>query len=103
MIGEWTDRAADVWSERGAFVLAERVKTSGPGEGEGKMSTRKSQPDPEPRLPVKLEPVSNGEFIPVERPELDALAARARVEIDENARRSGLSRRELIAAGCGAA
>jgi predicted TIM-barrel fold metal-dependent hydrolase len=67
------------------------------------MASRKSERDPEPRLPIKLAPVSNGEFIPEARPEVAAAAARARAAIDENARRAGVSRRELLATACGAA
>src|SRR5215208_4500328 len=66
-------------------------------------TSRKSDVDPEPRLPIKLAPVSNGEFIPDDRPELRAVARAARDAIDDNARRAGLSRRELLATACGAA
>jgi len=63
----------------------------------------KSSPDPELGLPIKLAPVSNGEFVPVARPELAAVARRARADIEANARRAGVSRRELLAGACGAA
>jgi uncharacterized protein len=67
------------------------------------MSSSKSRPEIELRLPIKLAPVSNGEFIPEDRPEVRAVAAEARRVIDENARRAGVSRRELLASACGAA
>jgi hypothetical protein len=67
------------------------------------MRPTKSLPEDEDRLPVKLDPVSNGEFIPVDRPEVRAIAAEARRAIDENARRAGVTRRELLASACGAA
>jgi hypothetical protein len=67
------------------------------------MATRKSDPDPDLRLPIKLHPASNGEFVPTDRPEVRVAAARARAAIDENARRSGMSRRELLGSACGAA
>jgi len=63
----------------------------------------KSRPDAEPGLPIKLDAVSNGEFIPEERPEIRALKERARSILDENARRAGVSRRELVGSACGAA
>jgi uncharacterized protein len=65
---------------------------------------RKSVPEPPPRLPIKLDPVSNGEFVP--RP-LDPRVAeaqrRALARADESARRVGLSRRDFLRSSAGAA
>ncbi len=56
------------------------------------------------RLPIKLDSTSNGEFAP--RP-LDAISRRAnalaRDAADTHARRLGLSRRQFLVSGCGAA
>ena len=65
---------------------------------------RKTSREPEVRLPIKLEPVSNGEFVP--RPEDPRLAVVRRVaheQAGENARRLGLSRRQFLESTCGAA
>ena len=55
-------------------------------------------------LPIKLGPCSNGEFLPPPPTELVLEAARrARIECDENARRTGMSRRDFLRSLCGAA
>jgi uncharacterized protein len=65
---------------------------------------RKSAPDPEPRLPIKLDSTTNGEYWP--RP-LDPRLARAlsdaRDAALEHARRLGMSRREYLSSTCAAA
>lgn len=65
---------------------------------------RKSLPEQAERLPVDLGPVSNGEFFPL-APTAPVLAARQRAgrEAGENARRAGMSRRELLSGACGTA
>jgi predicted TIM-barrel fold metal-dependent hydrolase len=58
---------------------------------------RKSQPEPEPRLPLKLEPVSNGEVMPPPAsPRLRAAIDEAWKAVEENARRTGRSRRDFL-------
>ena len=55
-------------------------------------------------LPIKLGPCSNGEFSPAPVTDLVREAAkRARVLCDENARRTGMSRRDFLLSICGAA
>jgi hypothetical protein len=55
-------------------------------------------------LPIKLGPCSNGEFVPAPPTELVAEAARrARIACDENARRTGMSRRDFLLSVAGAA
>ena len=55
-------------------------------------------------LPIKLGPCSNGEFVPAPPTDLVREAARrARIECDENARRTGMSRRDFLLSLCGAA
>ena len=54
-------------------------------------------PDREP-LPIKVEPVSNGEFFPPPlTPLLKETIRRTHVLADENARRLGISRRQFLA------
>ncbi|HEX9299629.1 MAG TPA: amidohydrolase family protein [Actinomycetota bacterium] len=61
--------------------------------------------DDDPGLPVEFGPCSNGEYDPepVLPPVLRESIARARAACDENARRTGLSRREFLLSICGAA
>jgi uncharacterized protein len=55
-------------------------------------------------LPIKLGPCSNGEFVPARPTELVLEAARrARIACEENARRTGMSRRDFLLSICGAA
>ncbi|MEA3056541.1 MAG: uncharacterized protein QOD30_1973, partial [Actinomycetota bacterium] len=55
-------------------------------------------------LPIKLGPCSNGEFVPEPPTDLvREVARRARVECEENARRTGMSRRDFLLSICGAA
>lgn len=60
-----------------------------------------SEPDP---LPIKLGPVSNGEFVPVPHtPVVREAIRRTHALADENARRLGISRRRFLSASTGAA
>ncbi len=60
-------------------------------------------PDREP-LPIKVEPVSNGEFFPPPlTPLLRETIRRTHALADENARRLGISRRQFLASATGAA
>jgi len=61
--------------------------------------------DPEgKRLPIKLDPTSNGEFVPVPLSVTNRMAnRRAHEAATENAKRLGLSRRQFLISGCGAA
>ena len=60
--------------------------------------------DEDPGLPVKLGPVSNGEYDPQPLPlVLRETIRRARDAAERNARRSGMSRREFLLSACGAA
>jgi len=60
-----------------------------------------TEPDP---LPVKLGPVSNGEFYPLPHSETVAEAIRrTRAAADENSRRLGISRRRFLTGATGAA
>ncbi len=67
-------------------------------------TSRKAAPEEEPRLPIKLDPVSNGEFFPepasAETRAAQALAMRM---AEEGARRTGRSRRDFLRSACGAA
>jgi uncharacterized protein len=68
------------------------------------VARKKSTPEPPPRLPIKLEPVSNGEFEP--RPadaRLGAIQRLAHERAAEHARRLGLSRRQFLGTSAGAA
>jgi len=59
--------------------------------------------DDEP-FPIKLGPVSNGEFLPVPHtPFVREVIRRTRVLADQNARRLGVSRREFLSGVTGAA
>jgi uncharacterized protein len=56
------------------------------------------------QLPIELGPCSNGEFDPVPlSPVAREAARRTRAECDENARRTGVSRRRFLQSLCGAA
>ncbi|QYG91025.1 hypothetical protein HC251_00310 [Iamia sp. SCSIO 61187] len=60
--------------------------------------------DEEPGLPVKLGPVSNGEFVPVPHSPTVAEAIRRTHQLaDVNARRLGISRRRFLTGATGAA
>jgi predicted TIM-barrel fold metal-dependent hydrolase len=66
--------------------------------------SRKAAPEPEERLPIKLDPVSNGEFFPdPASPETRAAQALAWSMAEEGARRTGRSRRDFLRSACGAA
>jgi predicted TIM-barrel fold metal-dependent hydrolase len=55
-------------------------------------------------LPIKLGPCSNGEYVPAPPTDLVLEAARrARAACDENATRTGISRRDFLLSICGAA
>ena len=59
--------------------------------------------DDEP-LPIKLGPVSNGEFLPIPHsPFVREVIRRTRALADENARRLGVSRRQFLNGVTGAA
>jgi predicted TIM-barrel fold metal-dependent hydrolase len=60
--------------------------------------------DEDPGLPIKLGPVSNGEYDPKPLPPvLREAEHRAREACERNARRTGMSRREFLLSACGAA
>ncbi|HYD09136.1 MAG TPA: hypothetical protein VEA78_03455, partial [Acidimicrobiales bacterium] len=60
--------------------------------------------DDEVGLPIKLGPCSNGEFVPPPpTPLVREAARRARAQCDENARRTGMSRRDFLLSAAGAA
>jgi hypothetical protein len=60
--------------------------------------------DDEIGLPIKLGPCSNGEYVPAKPTDLVLEAARrAREACDDNARRTGVSRRDFLLSICGAA
>ena len=68
------------------------------------MTRRKSRPDEPPLLPVKLDPVSNGEFVPPPLdPRVRAAQRRAHARAEVAARRLGISRRDFLATSAGAA
>src|SRR5688500_18178448 len=57
-----------------------------------------------PRLPIKLDTTSNGEFVPVPLSPANRKAnALAHEAATQNARRLGLSRRQFLLSSCGAA
>jgi uncharacterized protein len=58
----------------------------------------------DPGLPIKLGPVSNGEYDPVPlTPVLHEAVRQARAACEANARRTGMTRREFLLSACGAA
>ena len=58
----------------------------------------------EDELPIKLGPVSNGEFFPVPHDDfLREVTRRTNLLADENARRTGMSRRRFLGSAAGAA
>lgn len=60
--------------------------------------------DDDPGLPIKWHPVSNGEFLPPPSSALVREATRRSLRaIDENARRTGVSRRQFLLSACGSA
>jgi predicted TIM-barrel fold metal-dependent hydrolase len=68
------------------------------------MPSSKSRADTPDLLPIKLGPTSNGEYSPLATsPKLGWVQREALRRADENARRSGLSRREFLRSSAGAA
>jgi hypothetical protein len=68
------------------------------------MATKKTEQEPETRLPIKLDSSSNGEYWPVvANDRLTHVVTRAREHAATNARKLGCSRREYLASACGAA
>lgn len=64
----------------------------------------KSLPDDLPRLPIKIDSTTNGEYIPEPPTKKLRWAQRVALErVEENARRSGLSRRDFLQSTCAAA
>jgi len=62
------------------------------------------EPDDDPGLPIKLNPCSNGEFIPPPpSPIVREAVRRAREDAERNARRLGMSRRRFLLSSMGAA
>ena len=60
--------------------------------------------DEDPGLPIKFGPCSNGEYEPQPlSPVVQEAIRRARVACDENASRTGMTRREFLLSVCGAA
>jgi predicted TIM-barrel fold metal-dependent hydrolase len=65
---------------------------------------KKSIPDPQERLPIKLDSTSNGEYWPRTRDfALQAVRRAAMRTATDKARRLGMSRREYLASSCGVA
>jgi len=65
---------------------------------------KKSEADPAPRLPVKLDATTNGEYFPAPvPPRLAALTEQALRTSLENAERVGLSRRDYLRSTCASA
>lgn len=65
---------------------------------------KKSAPDESPRLPVKIDTTTNGEFFPAPLdPRVRVAVREAHVRIAESARLVGMSRREFVRTSCGAA
>lgn len=68
------------------------------------MSPRKSQREAEPRLPIKLDSTTNGEYAPKPLPARTAHALREAEQASaERARKLGLTRRQFLESSCGAA
>lgn len=66
--------------------------------------TRKSEPESAPQSPITFRPCSNGEYCPPPETELDRRAeARFREIVDAEARRRGMSRREVVQSALGTA
>ena len=73
-----------------------------PAEGDDVASHRSTEDDP--GLPIKLQPVSNGEFYPPAPSELALeTARRTRAVADDQARRLGVSRRNFLLSAAGSA
>jgi uncharacterized protein len=65
---------------------------------------RKSTPEEPLQLPIKLDPTSNGEYVPPPAaPELQRVQRTAFERCLDNARRLGMSRRDYLRSSCGAA
>jgi len=68
------------------------------------MASRKSEVDPDERLPIKLDSSSNGEYWPLAPSRrLEHVVSAARVRAAECARKLGITRREYLTSACGAA
>ena len=62
------------------------------------------KPSDNPRLPIKLDPTSNGEYAPIPLGEVERAANRAALLATDNAAgRTGLQRRAYLMSACGAA
>ena len=60
--------------------------------------------EPDPGLPIKLGPCSNGEFVPPPpSPLVRETVRRANEAVDRNARRTGMSRRQFLLSACASA
>jgi uncharacterized protein len=60
--------------------------------------------DDDPGLPIKFGPCANDEYVPIPlSPVVRESQRRARAECDDNARRTGVSRRQFLLSVCGAA
>lgn len=68
------------------------------------VGVKKSQPEIEPRLPIKLDSTCNGEFEPYPlTPQIEFVKTLAMTRAEENARRLGLSRRQFLMSAAGTA
>ena len=62
------------------------------------------RPHEDPGLPIKWHPVSNGEFIPPPAtPLVREATRRSRAALEDNARRTGIDRRQFLLSACGSA
>src|SRR5579872_7095202 len=60
--------------------------------------------DEDPGLPIKITPVANDEYVPAPlSPVAREAVRRALLDCDDNARRTGMSRRHFLLSACGAA
>ena len=63
-----------------------------------------ARPDPDPGMPIKLDPCSNGEFVPPPpTPLVSETIRRANESVDRNARRTGMTRRDFLLSACASA
>lgn len=66
--------------------------------------SRKSEPEHPLKLPIDLDPVSNGEYLPIPKSEtIRRVQEHAWERVAENAKRLGVSRRAFLRTSCGAA